>query len=634
MHDIDATRRSVDLASSSNVDDPQASLGSFVHGAQEDDGANQERQPLSQSYESYQPMGKQELDSIGDPYALLLAGLVECECVLRVEEENMQNFFYLQETLVFNKTAASIRESDARRRLTILIPGISSPSFPSGATTTLVPLSPPTIILEPTSTPKDHISGEDHKVPLWTSSSEVGHDFSEGSYEVTETKFAKELKDKIGELIEEEHEEMSGWLEDYLLMNLKEKMKHKATEVREKRTRKTLKGKSKVEFHKSLSDDSEEEILETDDPLLSKVLQRIDRMNEKISKTSEDVRRMPTSSRSPPTKSPFVARESSAFAMLTEVCGGVNKYEWSDDSEDDKTNALKMEIPPFNGRNVEKYAEKCGRYLVLPGKTKAKDRVKANLIVQGIKDSELQERVSKLLKSATSFEEFLKKLQDLYPTLETDLSTLGEISKVSHLPYDLKPEQVVQLLETLERLFDKLNPGVMTEERKLMELSSKVNDKLLVEWTKDDKLFARMHSYGSLKDLMKERAQLSVGFKHLAASRGSTSRRTASSRYQEKQRDKEKDTSFSGGPSSGSSAPKVDISKLLSQCDSMISELRVPEREGKGDKGGKGSGKGKGRGRGRGQGGRGGKAQMDPNALIAEFKARIQCKHCGKTNHL
>ena len=59
VHNIDSTRRSVDLASSSSVDDPQASLGSFVHGAQEDDGANQERQPLSQSYESYQPMGKQ-----------------------------------------------------------------------------------------------------------------------------------------------------------------------------------------------------------------------------------------------------------------------------------------------------------------------------------------------------------------------------------------------------------------------------------------------------------------------------------------------------------------------------------------------------------------------------------------------
>ena len=575
VHHIDSTRRNVDLASSSNVDEQQASLGSFVHGAEEDDGANQEKQPLSQAYESYQPMGKQELDSVGDPYALLLAGLVECEPALRVEEENMQNFFYLQEMLVFHKTAATIRERDARGRLTSSTPGMSSPSFPSGSTTTPVPLSPPTIILEPTSTPKHNISGDDHRVPVWTSSSEVGHDFSEGSYELPESKFTKELKDEIGELTEEEHEVMSGWLEDCLLTDLKEKMKHKATEVREKRTLKTLKGKSKVEFHKSLSDDSEEEILETDDPLLSKVLRRIDRMNEKIAKTSEDVRRIPTSSRSPPAKSPFVTRESSAFATLTEVCGGLNKYEWSDDCADDKTNALKMETAPFDGRIVEKYAEKFERYLVLTGKTKAKDRVKANLIVQAIKDPELQERVSKFLRSATSFEDFLKKPQDLYPTLETDLSILGEISKVSHLPYDPKPEQVVNLLETLERLFDKLNPGIMTEERKLMELSSKVNDKLFVEWTKDDKLFARMHSYGSLKDLMKERAQLSVGFHHLAASHGSTSGRTASSRYHEKQRDKEKDTSFSGGPSSGSSAPKADISELLSQCHSMSAELRV-----------------------------------------------------------
>ena len=72
----------------------------------------------------------------------------------------------------------------------------------------------------------------------------------------------------------------------------------KATEVRGKCTRKTLKQKSKVEFHKTLSDSSDDEILETDDPLLSKLLQRIDRMNEKISKTSED----PTSAHSPATR--------------------------------------------------------------------------------------------------------------------------------------------------------------------------------------------------------------------------------------------------------------------------------------------------------------------------------------------
>ena len=321
-------------------------------------------------------------------------------------------------------------------------------------------------------------------------------------------------------------------------------------------------------------------------------------MNEKISKTSEDIRRMQTSSRSPPTKkSPFFRGESSAFATLTEVCGGMNKHEWSGDSEEDTTRALKMEIPPFDGRNVEKYAEKFGRYLVLTGKAKAKDGVEANLIVQGIKDPEHQERVSNLLKTATSFEVFLRKRQDLYPTLETDLSILGQISKVSHLSYYPKPEQVVKLLGTLESLFDKLNPGVITDEGKLIELSSKINDKLFVEWTKDDNLFARMHSYGSLKDLMKGPAQLSVGFKHLAALRGSALERTASSGYQERQRDMEKNTSFSGGPWSGGSTRKVDITELLSQCRSMIAELRVCEKEGKGDKGGKASGKGKGRGR-------------------------------------
>ena len=221
---------------------------------------------------------------------------------------------------------------------------------------------------------------------------------------------------------------------------------------------------------------------------------------------------MPTFSRSPPTtKSPFVVRESSAFATLNEVCGGMNELEWSHDDEEDTIHALKMEISPFDGRNVQKYAEAFGRYLVLTGKVKAKVRVKANLIVQGIKHPDLQERVSKLLKKATSFEDFLSKLQDLYPTLETDLSILGEISKVSHLPYDPKPEQAVKLFETLERLFNKLNRGDMNDERKLLELSSKIKDKLFVEWTKDNNLFARMHSYSSLRDLMKERAQLSWG---------------------------------------------------------------------------------------------------------------------------
>ena len=43
--------------------------------------------------------------------------------------------------------------------------------------------------------------------------------------------------------------------------------------------------------------------------------------------------------------------------------------------------------------------------------------------------------------------------------------------------------------------------------------------------------------------------------------------------------------------------------------------------------------RGKGKVGGKGKGGRGKRMTLDAEQLFAEFRARIQCKHCGKTNH-
>ena len=51
---------------------------------------------------------------------------------------------------------------------------------------------------------------------------------------------------------------------------------------------------------------------------------------------------------------------------------------------------------------------------------------------------------------------------------------------------------------------------------KLLHLPSKINDKQFAEWTKDQDLFKRMHTYQELADLTVERAELSVELKHLA----------------------------------------------------------------------------------------------------------------------
>ena len=57
-----------------------------------------------------------------------------------------------------------------------------------------------------------------------------------------------------------------------------------------------------------------------------------------------------------PFGSPFVTGEDSTFDRLIEVCKGSPAHTWGDDSEDDDTNGIKMEIPPFDGRNVEAFA--------------------------------------------------------------------------------------------------------------------------------------------------------------------------------------------------------------------------------------------------------------------------------------
>ena len=90
--------------------------------------------------------------------------------------------------------------------------------------------------------------------------------------------------------------------------------------------------------------------------------------------------------------------------------------------------------------------------------------MKVILIVQDIQDKDLQYRVCKFLKTSKSLEDFLGRLHKPYPHVETDLSVIGEIHKVQHLPYDPKPEAVAKLLHNLDPNLNKLSPGALSEQ--------------------------------------------------------------------------------------------------------------------------------------------------------------------------
>ena len=113
-----------------------------------------------------------------------------------------------------------------------------------------------------------------------------------------------------------------------------------------------------------------------------------------------------------------------AFERLKESCTeSMGFNEWSDDDDEDQTKStMKMEIPTFEGKDVERFSVTFGRYLLLKGKHQCKVKVKAALLVGGIEKSDVKLHAANCLKKAKSLEDFFDRLQRLYLEIETYLA--------------------------------------------------------------------------------------------------------------------------------------------------------------------------------------------------------------------
>ena len=171
----------------------------------------------------------------------------------------------------------------------------------------------------------------------------------------------------------------------------------------------------------------------------------------------------------PPEESPFVPRSVKALERLKESCNeNMGFTEWSDDDDEDKTeSSMKMKIPAFEGKDVERFLVTFARYLLLTGKHQCKHKVKAALLIEGIKKPDVKLREENCLKKAKSLEDFFDRLQRLYPEMETNLSLRGELVKIGHLPADLKPAQIQNLLNEVDKVFEKFTPNALSNQQKL-----------------------------------------------------------------------------------------------------------------------------------------------------------------------
>ena len=185
------------------------------------------------------------------------------------------------------------------------------------------------------------------------------------------------------------------------------------------------------------------------------------------------------------------------------------------------------------------------------------------------------------------------------------------MAKIGHQAADPKRAQIENLLNELDKVFEEFTANVLSNQQRLLELASGLNDKTFMKWAEDPNLSPHLYDYDTLSILLRERATFSR--RHGG--------RTATLRRMERKKTEK-------------GVPK-DTNKwvMIEALDALKQELSTkafpleradtkPEET-----------RGKGKGRGKGKDGRGKRTTLDAEQLIAEFQARIQCKHCGKTNH-
>ena len=95
---------------------------------------------------------------------------------------------------------------------------------------------------------------------------------------------------------------------------------------------------------------------------------------------------------------------------------------------------LQIKLPEFDPKIVPEWAEDFSEFLLLMGQQQADVRTKCTLIKKSCKNKFLQRQVKTAIRKSSNLGDFLKRLEQMYPVYETDLSVQTEIEELRPLP--------------------------------------------------------------------------------------------------------------------------------------------------------------------------------------------------------
>ena len=123
------------------------------------------------------------------------------------------------------------------------------------------------------------------------------------------------------------------------------------------------------------------------------------------------------------------------------------------------TSNIVVNLREFTGKDLSDFAENFGRFLRMTGHTRARERVKCDLLLQWCKTKYLEKPVKQIVTKSATFADVLVALERQYPTYETDLSIRAEIQNLAVLPNIPKPARIPELLADLGHWVGRLTPS-------------------------------------------------------------------------------------------------------------------------------------------------------------------------------
>ena len=119
---------------------------------------------------------------------------------------------------------------------------------------------------------------------------------------------------------------------------------------------------------------------------------------------------------------------------------------------------LQMELPELDPKNLPDRADEFSEFLLLTGQQPADVTTKCTLINKAFKKKFLQRHVKTAIRRSSNRGDFLKRLEQMYPVYERDLSVCTEIEDLTTLSEFPAAARISKFVAQLEELKGRMNP--------------------------------------------------------------------------------------------------------------------------------------------------------------------------------